>query len=985
MHLASKRKEVRGIFHGYLLGPGKRFWRKVIATYTSKQISTLLTDELLPRVFKPGQYLGNEWGARRKSFENSAVRMALAFPDMYELGMSNFGLKILYQLLNDMDGLMVDRTYAPGGDLEKLLREKGIPLWGFESREPIYNFELVGFSLQYELTYTNVVNMLDLAQLPVLAGERKSLFPLVFGGGPSAVNPEPMALFMDFFMIGDGEQALPHSMRVVEDFKVQYGQSAAASPQKGQFYKLWLLTKLALEVPGIYAPALYIDAKPVATPRPLASIIEELLSALPEHEAEIKKLADNDAAVPPRVFRQIAPLTAENQPTHNLVPYLALVHDRETLEVRRGCDRGCRFCQPGYTFLPVRERSVAELVDLSKKALANSGHEEYSMLSLCVSDYTSLHESVRALNREHSAARTSLSFPSQRADRMSLELADELKAVRKSGITLAPEAGTEKLRAVINKGLSHQQIISAIESAYQSGWSSVKLYFMCGLPFEDDDDLAGIVEILKEAFHHCRVIRNSDRAKYKRDIDFTCTISNFVPKPFTPFQWFGQVTPEETLRRHGVLRAKLREAGLRNVQLNVTGVQISLLEAVISRGDRQISELIYRAWQDGAVFDAWDEHFKPERWHRVAASMGLDLEKLACTDQEVGSRQPYDVVHIGLADFWLKREWEKAVKAVETAPCTENVCHACGICTILDTHHELAEPIPAVMKKNPFVKELSANTSDEDSHPSLFFTAPPAEPLSLDAIKIRFAFTKTGDLRFVGHLDLSNLLIRAARRAGLELSYTQGFNPAPKLSLATALPIFQESLYELADIELAEIITPDQFKDRLNRQLPPEVQVVDACVAPGSKDQALNQIVVASSYEARLLPRLISPPVVDAAVLTAEVERLLNSSSLLVYAKDKDSQSPVLEKKFSTEGDSPTKKGKEIRPLIHQIKLLQKDDGLALLLELATGPKGHLKPTDLLELICPEAQLNWRITRLALLAQSMEPIKATAKSPLLNH
>lgn len=912
------------------------------------------------------------------------MRLALAFPDMYELGMSNFGLKILYQLLNDMDGLMVDRSYAPGSDLEKLMRERAMPLFGFESRRPLYDFDLIGFSLQYELTYTNVVNMIDLAHLPVKAADRTELFPLVFGGGPSAVNPEPMSLFMDFFMIGDGEQALPHTMRVVEEFKAAYEHLALAGNNcNARHYRLWLLAKLASEVPGVYVPALYKEESPVALPLAIEEIIASLVAALPEHEGEIKKLSADGRAIPKRVMRQVAPLNAENQPTRNLVSYLALVHDRETLEVRRGCDRGCRFCQPGYTFLPVRERSVSELVDLSKQALANSGHEEYSMLSLCVSDYTSLHESVRALNSEHSAARTSLSFPSQRADRMSLELADELKAVRKSGITLAPEAGSEKLRAVINKGLSHEQIISAIESAYQSGWSQVKLYFMCGLPFEDDSDLEGIIAILKEATHHCRLIRSSDRAKYKRDIEFTCTISNFVPKPFTPFQWFGQVSPEVMKQKHAVLRAKLRESGLRNVQLNVTETQTSLLEAVISRGGRQIAELIYKAWQDGAVFDAWDEHFVPARWHRAAQSMGLNLEELACTDQAVGSRQPYDVVHIGLADFWLVREWEKAVKAVETAPCTENICHACGICTILDTKHELAAPSPAVMKKNPFVKELSANTRDPDGHPSLFFMAPPAEPIAMGAVKLRFSFTKLGDLRFVGHLDLLNLIIRAARRAGLEMAYSQGFNPAPKLSLACALPIFQESMSELADIELAQIITADQFCDRINKQLPPEVQVVEAAIAPGGKDQALQQIVAAASYEARLLPynsaksgavSILDPASVKDAIAN-EIERLLNSPSLTVYPKEAQTDKSSLDKKLSTQGDEQPKKGKEIRPLIHQIKLLTKDDGLAILLELATGSKGHLKPNDVLELICPDAQLNWRITRLGFLTQSFETIK----------
>ena len=346
--------------------------------------------------------------------------------------------------------------------------------------------------------------------------------------------------------------------------------------------------------------------------------------------AEWLEKEDLQSALPERVFRQVAPLNSGNQPTKSLVSYLSLVHDREVLEVRRGCDRGCRFCQPGYTFLPVRERSADDILNLSKEALSNSGHEEYSLLSLCVSDYTSLQDSVRALNREHTQRRTSLSFPSQRADRMNLDIAEELKAVRKSGITLAPEAGTERMRAVVNKGLNHQQIISAIESAYKSGWNSVKLYFMCCLPTEQDEDLVGIIDILQEATLKCREIRRANPENHKRQIEFTCTISNFVPKPFTPFQWFGQVTREETKRKHKVLKETIKEYRLNNVTLNVTEPEISLLESVISRGDRDYSELIYKAWKAGATFDAWDDQFKPKIWHEVAESMDTTLEELAC-------------------------------------------------------------------------------------------------------------------------------------------------------------------------------------------------------------------------------------------------------------------------------------------------------------------------------------------------------------------
>lgn len=903
---------------------------------------------MLDRVLKPGQYIGNEWGAIKKPFQDARVRLAIAFPDLYELGMSNFGLRILYQIVNRIDGFMCDRSYAPQEDMEELMREGGVPLWGWESRQPLQKFDLVGFSLQYELTYTNVLNMLDLSGIPVRQEERSAIFPLIFGGGPSAVNPEPMAPFMDFFLIGDGEESLPQVMRLVDDFKQSLPEEASG---KAADSRKELLQRLARAVPGIYVPSLYTAAES----HPERSVYQGSHPVKPEVEG-----------IPERVLRQTVPLSDANQPVSGIVPYLALVHDRETLEVRRGCDRGCRFCQPGYTFLPVRERKSEDILKLSKEALNHSGNDEYSMLSLCVSDYTSLHESVKALNEEHASRRTSLSFPSQRADRMNLDIAEELKVVRKSGITLAPEAGTERLRAVINKGLSHEQIISAIEAAYKSGWTSIKLYFMCGLPTERDEDLVGIIEILKEATNHCKVIRRTDPQTYRKGIEFTCTISNFVPKPFTPFQWFGQITREETTRRHQVLKNAVKASGLRNVTLNLTPVETSMLESVISRGDRLVGELIYSVWLDGGTFDAWDDKLRPELWHAAAARHGVSLEELASTDREVGSPQCWDVVHIGLHGWWLVKEWEKAMATLETAPCTENLCHACGVCTELSTVHLLAQPKEQVLKKNPFVKELCANKNDDDHHPSLFFQEPPAPPPNDTQQVFRFEFTKLGELRYISHLDMQHLLARAARRAMIPVAYSKGFNPSPKLTLAQPLPLFQEGLAEVGEIELSHAIPAEEFVLKLNQKLPPEIRIVRAKAidkggpSPSSRVwSAKYRAQIKGFIERRDDARDSNEEAVSGIPVPAcESGRDLNS---------------MLKEKVScvmNAGTLPIEldggKSKDIRPGVISLRFTEVPDA-ALEFELATGPNLHIKPSDLLGFIAGEAV--WQVTRISLHAQ----------------
>lgn len=924
-------------------------------------MSRILTEDLLFKVERPGQYLGNEWGRAGKPFSSASVRLCLAFPDLYELGMSNFGQRILYQIVNSRQPFMCDRCYAPGRDMEALLRERTLPLFGWESKAPLSSFEILGFSLAYELTYTNVLNMINLAGLELESKRRSSVFPLVFGGGPATVNPEPMARFLDFFIIGDGEKALIDVMECIEKFKQEYadkldsdladGAQSKPVPERAEAdsdshsdfgIKHELLMRLA-KVDGVYVPALYTQS------------------------AESAYVVPKYPGLPARILRQVAPLNNENQPTEVLVPYLSTVHDRLVLEVRRGCDRGCRFCQPGYTFLPVRERSSEDLVKLSKEAISSTGYQEYSMLSLCVSDYTSLHESVRALNQAHSSKRTSMSFPSQRADRMNLEVAEELKVVRKSGITLAPEAGTERLRAVINKGLRHEQIISAIEAAYKSGWSSVKLYYMIGLPTEEDEDLDGIVNTLKEATACCDEIkRQGDPETYRKRIEFTCTISNFVPKPFTPFQWFAQVSPSEFARKQKYLMERLKASGLRNVHLNYTDPETSLLESVISRGDRGIAELIYRAWKRGCTFDAWGEEFKPTIWYEEGRAIGLDLVEESCRHREPGTRQAWDIVHVGLADWWLLKEWQKALAVQETGNCTENTCHACGVCTELSQVHVLAAPKPEVMKKNPFVKELAARVEDDgDVHPSLFFEEKPSTPPNQTLSRLRLEFSKLGDFKFISHLDLQHLFIRAARRAGLELSHSEGFNPSPKISVALSLPIFAEGEAELVDLELSEFIDAESVLERLNAQLPELIQIKRARKVEKTAP-SLPTLIGRASYKARYLDNQSKSLCREELIL--KVREILDKDQILVeMALSTKAAKKASRRKKAADAEAATSKVKDIRRDIFSIEVCEADP-ISIAFCISHGSKAHLKPTEVIKLLAPDT--TWQIIRTGLFTET---------------
>lgn len=811
-------------------------------------LQEILKNELLPQVQKPGQYLGIEWGAWNKDWDQAKSRMAIIYPDLYELGMSNFGIKILYNIVNRHPDYLCDRAYAPMADMEKLLRTKNLPLWGWESYKPLNEFDFLGFSLAYELCYNGVLTILDLAKIPFQAKDRLHSHPLIFAGGPAVFNPEIMAEYIDFYLVGDGEELIieiqDSLLKTRKNFTKVILTEADSKALREQ-----ILLDLS-QIQGIYVPRFY-------QPDP--------------EQNYLPKPTRNDVPYP--IKKRVTQILDDfNQPISGPMPYINTVQDKQVLEIRRGCDRGCRFCQVGYTYLPVRERSPEDLLRLSKESVKASGYEDFTLLSLSASDYTCLTEAAKAINNEHAAMGVSLSMPSQRADRFNLGLAAEISQVRKSGMTFAPEAGSEKLRKIINKGLSEEDIKNAIGNAYKEGWSHIKLYFMIGLPFETDEDLDGILDILTWSENMAYQTRKTNKEKYKKPIEITCTISTFVPKSFTAFQWFSQCSYEEFKRKQEYLMNGLKARRLnRNVKLNCTDPGIALIEAVLSRGDRRWAKVVEDLWQSGTRFDSWAENFNLERWQESAEKFSLDIYDEATRIREPGSKQPWDVLSIGFTDKFLVHEWKLAEEAglnptedsltkAETEACTENKCHACGVCFNLDVKNIVTTNRS---QANPFVteidiekrKESCANFLEklEEDRPKI--NSKDSGPMVIvkniiPKEKIRLKITKLGDLRFISHLDFQRLIERAIRRAGLPIVHTTGYNQRMKITWATALPLFIESEGEYLEIDLAENF--DNLKQILNQELPKEARIVEVVsVTPGEKlsTKKISEIV----YQARFL------------------------------------------------------------------------------------------------------------------------------------
>ncbi len=597
---------------------------------------------ILSRVIKPARYTGQELNAVRKEFAAMDVTVALALPDVYEVGMSNLGLKILYQIINAQEKMLAERVYAPWVDMEREMRAAQLPLYSLESQAPIHAFDVVGFSLQYELSYSNVLNMLDLAGITLLAAERGEAEPLVIGGGPCAFNAEPMADFFDCLVIGEGEE-------VVLELAALVGRWKKAGRPGGR--KELLLQLAALE--GVYVPSLYTVSY--------------------EEDGRVKAIAPlTDAAKPVVKKRLLADLDAAPVALTPVVPYIDVVHDRIMLELFRGCTRGCRFCQAGVIYRPVREKRLETLLHQAKEMAGATGYNEISLTSLSSADYSCLHPLVSQLQEGLKEQGVSVSLPSLRIDSFSVELANQVQEVRKSSLTFAPEAGTQRMRDVINKGVTEEDLLNAVKAAFAAGWSTVKLYFMIGLPTETDEDVLGIADLAY------KVLNAYKEVKGRRGAKVTVSVSSFVPKPHTPFQWVDQHAMAELARKQQLLRDRLYRE--RSITFNWHDAKTSFMEGVFARGDRRLGKVLYLAWQKGAKFDGWSEYFRYDIWLAALEEAGLKPEFYASRVREIDEVLPWQHLSCGADAAFLKKEYQKAVAAEFTPDCRRGECSACGVC-----------------------------------------------------------------------------------------------------------------------------------------------------------------------------------------------------------------------------------------------------------------------------------------------------------------
>ncbi|MFO7941061.1 MAG: TIGR03960 family B12-binding radical SAM protein [Bacillota bacterium] len=598
-------------------------------------------EDMLPRVRRPARYIGGELNSISPRWDEHSVKMVLSYPDLYEVGTSHLGLSILYSVINSHPQALAERVYSPDLDMEAELRRRGVPLFSLESRTPVGDFDFLGITLQYELTYTNVLNLLELGGIPLLADERKEGDPFVIGGGPCVANPEPVAPFFDMFLLGDGEEAV---VELVDAFRIWRDGGGDGGREA--------FLRSVADIEGIYVPYAY-----EATYEDDGSF------------AGVKALL----GFPPRVRRRII-LDLEDAPvpTHPIVPYVEAVHDRAVVEIFRGCTRGCRFCMPGMTYRPVRERSPENLRRLTRDILANTGYEEISLVSLSSSDYSAIGPTTEGLSEELSPQNISISLPSLRVDDFSVELAGRIREVRKTGITLAPEAGTQRLRDVINKGVTEEDFESALRTAFGSGCDQLKLYFMIGLPTETDEDVRGIAEMV----HKARELF-SDGGSSRRPLRLNLSVACFIPKPHTPFQWEPQIGVEEFRRRVRSLRERLPRKG---VKLSYHDPVSSRIEAVLSRGDRRLAPVIAKAHSLGARLEGWTEHFDGKIWENAFRETGIDPDHYV-DEQELGVPLPWDHLDTRVSREFLLFEREKAFSAETTPDCRWNPCSLCGVCS----------------------------------------------------------------------------------------------------------------------------------------------------------------------------------------------------------------------------------------------------------------------------------------------------------------
>ncbi len=720
---------------------------------------------ILNRVQTPTRYSGNEINTVKKDRSRVDLTVALAFPDLYEIGTSHFGLQILYSILNSREDIAAERFFAPAPDMEALMREKKVPCLSMETRTPLDRFDIIGVSLLYELNFTNILTLFDLSGIPFYATLRDDSFPLIIAGGPCAFNPEPLADFFDAFVIGDGEQVI-----------TQVADTVIAFKKEGDGRKKTLLRMLS-RIEGVYVPSFFTVSRDGGG--------HQILTPHYEDHSRIKR------AILPE-------LTFADFPISPIVPFGKPVHDRLRLEIARGCSRGCRFCQAGMIYRPVRERSLEDLLKIAKASLAATGYSDISLLSLSTGDYSQLPALMEALLMLSQGQCNAISLPSIRAERLTPQLMALIKSVRKTGFTIAPEAGTQRLRDIINKNLTQDSIEKTVQNALSLGWKNIKLYFMTGLPFEQMDDIQGIADLSR------RLAATYTKGKQMINVSVTC----FIPKAHTPFQSHAQMTLDQTREKLQYLKDNLRHP---KVNLKWQDPRMSLLEGVWARGDRALSPLLVKAFELGCRLDGWSDLFNFSLWEQAFEATGIDPAFYTSRQRAPDEPFPWDHIDSGIKKTFLESECKKAENMALTPDCRENTCTGCGICNF--------KTIAPVVQKNK---------GDQEAAPS---DKPRNEPSNIildDAfIKYELEFSKLDDARFFGHLEMATIFERAVKRTGFAVKYSRGFNPSMRMSFATALPLGMESEAERLYIYFEKGLKPGRIMSALNAQLPRGIQITD--------------------------------------------------------------------------------------------------------------------------------------------------------------
>lgn len=724
---------------------------------------------------RPSRYINNEINSLKK---DALLKVCLAFPDIYDVGMSHLGLKILYKIINDLPYASAERAFHPWLDMEAHMRQKAIQLCSLESKMPLREFDIVGFSLQYELSYTAVLNMLSLGGIPLRSEERQDAFPLIIAGGPCTVNPMPMSPFIDAFLIGDAEEAIKDILEMAHRWK-----------KSGDGKKDSLLKGLA-QIEGMYVSSESSYAK----------------------------------------RRIIASLDDAPYPTMPIVPYTQIVHDRVNIEVSRGCSMGCRFCQAGMMYRPLRERSLERVIEITEKSLAFTGYEEVSFTSLSAGDYSCLLPLLKEFNRRLSGDKVSVSLPSLRVKAVNSAMLKEIKSVRKTGFTIAPEAGTERLRCVINKDFKEEDYERALVSLFKEGWHNLKLYFMIGLPTETHEDIEAIPKMVFKALRTAKTYTS-------RYVNINVSVSPFVPKPHTPFQWCDQ----EDISLIEAKRAYLKKA-LKGINLKGHDEHMSLLEAVIARGDRKISGLIEAAYMQGSILPAWSEAFDFKAWLKAMDITGIDAFSYAKRGCDLDESLPWDVIDIGINKEFFKKEFDSALSASMTDDCRQT-CAGCG----LGGHCEgLGGTAPS-----EFGKSGVTDSTESGLQTPIIQSFPIRRPL-----RLRVEFSKTGPLRYLSHREIISLMSRALRRAGVRLKYSEGFHPGPRLSFGPPLNVGVSGLREYFDMEVISSYNLNDLTDRVNSELKDGVELKR--IAPVSFNEPSLQSFI-SRYEYDIIGGFVTP------------------------------------------------------------------------------------------------------------------------------